>query len=73
MKATPLISSTLASAVVFLLMKLAVIAIASLPLNSFLLKPGRKKDMGREGKRETMEQKHKKEALSHNYKAAIIG
>lgn len=41
MKATPLISSTLASAVVFLLMKLAVMAIASLPLNSFLLKPGR--------------------------------
>lgn len=39
MKATPLISSTLASAVVFLLMKLAVIAIANFPLNSFLLKP----------------------------------
>lgn len=41
MNATPLISSTLASAVVFLLMKLAVMAIASFPLNSFLLKPGR--------------------------------
>lgn len=40
MKATPLISSTWASAVVFLLMKLAVMAIANFPLNSFLLKPG---------------------------------
>lgn len=39
-KATPLISSTLASAVVFLFIKLAVIAIASFPRNSFLLKPG---------------------------------
>lgn len=39
MKATPLISSTLASAVVFLFIKLAVIAIASFPRNSFLLKP----------------------------------
>lgn len=44
MNATPLISSTLASAVVFLLMKLAVMAIASFPLNSFLLKPGRGKE-----------------------------
>lgn len=44
MKATPLISSTLASAVVFLLMKLAVMAIASFPLNSFLLKPEWEKD-----------------------------
>lgn len=43
MKATPLISSTFASAVVFLLMKLAVMAIASFPLNSFLLKPRREK------------------------------
>lgn len=43
MKATPLISSTFASAVVFLLMKLAVMAIASFPLNSFLLKPVREK------------------------------
>lgn len=40
MKATPLISSTLASAVVFLFIKLAVMAIASFPRNSFLLKPG---------------------------------
>lgn len=39
MKATPLISSTLASAVLFLFMKLAVIAIASFPRNSFLLNP----------------------------------
>ena len=39
MKATPLISSTLASAVVFLLVKLAVIAIASFPRNSVRLKP----------------------------------
>lgn len=42
MKATPLISSTLASAVVFLLMKLAVMAMASFPRNSFLLKPAEK-------------------------------
>lgn len=40
MKATPLISSTLASAVVFLFIKFAVIAMASFPRNSFLLKPG---------------------------------
>lgn len=46
MKATPLISSTLASAVVFLLMKLAVMAIASLPRNSFLLKPETKNKKG---------------------------
>lgn len=39
MKATPLISSTLASAVLFLFLKLAVMAMASFPLNSFLLKP----------------------------------
>lgn len=39
MKATPLISSTLASAVLFLFMKLAVMAMASFPRNSFLLKP----------------------------------
>lgn len=39
MKATPLISSTLASAVVFLLTKLAVIAMASFPRNSLRLKP----------------------------------
>lgn len=40
MKATPLISSTLASAVVFLLMKLAVMAMASLPRNSLRRNPG---------------------------------
>ncbi len=40
MKATPLISSTLASAVVLRLTKFAVMAMASFPLNSFLLKPG---------------------------------
>lgn len=39
MKATPLISSTLASAVVFLFLKFAVMAMANFPLNSFLLKP----------------------------------
>lgn len=39
MKATPLISSTFASAVVFLLMKLAVMAIASLPRNSLRRNP----------------------------------
>lgn len=39
MKATPLISSTLASAVVFLFLKLAVMAMASFPLNSLRLKP----------------------------------
>lgn len=39
MKATPLISSTLASAVVLRLTKFAVMAMASFPLNSFLLKP----------------------------------
>lgn len=44
MKATPLISSTLASAVVLRLMKFAVIAIASLPRNSFRRNPaGRRK------------------------------
>lgn len=37
--ATPLISSTLASAVVFLFLKLAVMAMASFPLNSLRLKP----------------------------------
>lgn len=54
MKATPLISSTLASAVVFLLTKLAVMAIASLPRNSFLLNPESERKRGREkeGKRE---------------------
>lgn len=41
MKATPLISSTLASAVVFLLMKFAVIAMASFPRNSLRRKPGK--------------------------------
>lgn len=39
MKATPLISSTFASAVVFLLMKFAVMAMASLPLNSLRRNP----------------------------------
>lgn len=39
MKATPLISSTLASAVVFLLTKLAVMAMANFPRNSLRLKP----------------------------------
>jgi len=39
MKATPLISSTLASAEVFLFLKLAVMAMASFPLNSLRLKP----------------------------------
>ena len=38
-KATPLISSTFASAVVFLLMKLAVMAMASLPRNSLRRNP----------------------------------
>lgn len=44
MKATPLISSTLASAVVFLLTKLAVMAMANFPRNSLQTKPaeGRK-------------------------------
>lgn len=42
MKATPLISSTLASAEVFLFLKFAVIAMASFPLNSFLLKPAQR-------------------------------
>lgn len=41
-KATPLISSTLASAVVFLLIKFAVMAMASLPRNSLRRNPGRK-------------------------------
>lgn len=50
MKATPLISSTLASAVVFLLTKLAVIAIANFPLNSLRLKPA-KKGLGIKGGR----------------------
>lgn len=39
MNATPLISSTLASAVVFLFLKFAVMAMASFPLNSLRLKP----------------------------------
>lgn len=39
MKATPLISSTLASAVVFLLTKLAVMAMANFPRNSLRPKP----------------------------------
>lgn len=39
MNATPLISSTLASAVVFLLMKLAVMAMASFPRNSLRRNP----------------------------------
>lgn len=57
MNATPLISSTLASAVVFLLMKLAVMAIASFPLNSFLLKPGRgKKKRSTNVRKETVNQ-----------------
>lgn len=43
MKATPLISSTLASAVVLRFTKLAVMAMASLPRNSFRLKPGDEK------------------------------
>lgn len=38
-KATPLISSTLASAVVFRLIKFAVMAMASLPRNSFRRNP----------------------------------
>lgn len=38
-KATPLISSTLASAVVFLLTKLAVMAMANFPRNSLRAKP----------------------------------
>lgn len=42
MKATPLISSTLASAVVFRLIKFAVMAMASLPRNSFRRNPGGK-------------------------------
>ena len=41
MNATPLISSTLASADVFLLMKFAVMAMASLPRNSLRWNPGR--------------------------------
>lgn len=40
MNATPEISSTRASASDFLLTKLAVMAIANRPRNSFLLKPG---------------------------------
>jgi len=40
MKATPLISSTFASADVFLLMKFAVMAMASFPLNSLRRNPG---------------------------------
>lgn len=47
MKATPLISSTRASAVVLLLTKFAVMAIASFPLSTFLLKPGKNKDTER--------------------------
>ena len=39
-KATPLISSTTASAVVRMFLKLAVMAMASFPLNSFLRNPG---------------------------------
>lgn len=39
MKATPLISSTFASAVVFLFLKLAVMAMANFPLNSLRRKP----------------------------------
>lgn len=42
-KATPLISSTLASAVLFLFLKFAVMAIANFPLNSFRLKPAQLK------------------------------
>lgn len=61
MNATPLISSTLASAVVFLLMKLAVMAMASFPLNSFLLKPGRENEASktanqRKSRRDTEDQ-----------------
>ncbi len=44
MKATPLISSTFASAVVFLLIKFAVMAMASLPRNSFLLNPEKERE-----------------------------
>lgn len=55
-KATPLISSTLASAVVFLLMKLAVMAMASFPRNSFLLKPAeRQREQEREWNGETLD------------------
>ena len=39
-KATPLISSTVASAVVRMFLKLAVIAMASFPRNSLRLNPG---------------------------------
>lgn len=46
MKATPLISSTFASAVVFLLIKFAVMAMASLPRNSFLLNPEKEREEG---------------------------
>lgn len=72
MKATPLISSTLASAVVFLLMKLAVIAIASLPLNSFLLKPGVIKK-GEGSKQRPVSLSRGNLALNHNYKEVILG
>lgn len=41
MDATPLISSTLASAVELVFVKLAVMAMASFPLNSLRLKPDR--------------------------------
>lgn len=49
MKATPLISSTLASAVVFLLMKLAVMAMASFPRNSFRRNPAKGDRMRNQG------------------------
>lgn len=49
MKATPLISSTLASAVVFLLMKFAVMAMASLPRNSLRRNPRENYEMMRTG------------------------
>lgn len=69
MKATPLISSTLASAVVFLFIKLAVIAIASFPRNSFLLKPGkqRKELKTLETSRQTFREGQHKAAQSLSY------
>lgn len=84
MKATPLISSTLASAVVFLLMKFAVMAIASLPLNSFLLKPARQKYTTERNIRDVDLHKQTTSpfglsgktkgnvAFNHNYKAVIL-
>lgn len=59
MKATPLISSTLASAVVLRLIKLAVMAMASLPLNSFLLNPGEKINISERTHSQTQQQFYK--------------